>query len=142
MIKKTIILEDRISINNIEYLIEPERTKDINNFKSLLNISTGKSEKEIIDLEENDNLASIIVKDNTTNGLLYYESEKESNQMLFVVNGDEYIIEKTYDEVRVISPNLDELVISKTYYQSEQQIIEIILIHYQTIHLIRKMLVH
>ena len=117
--KKTIILEDRISINNIEYLIEPERTKDINNFKSLLNISTGKSEKEIIDLEENDNLASIIVKDNTTNGLLYYESEKESNQMLFVVNGDEYIIEKTYDEVRVISPNLDELVISKTYYQSD-----------------------
>lgn len=117
--KKLNIIEDRDLINDIEYLIEPERTEDINNFKSLLSISTGKSEKEIIDLEENDNFASIIVKDNTTNGLLYYESGKESNQMLFVVNGDEYIIEKTYDEVRVISPNLDELIISKTYYQGD-----------------------
>ena len=117
--KKQNILEDRALINDTEYLIEPERTEDINNFKSLLSISTGKSEKEVIDLEENNNIASIIVKDNTTNGLLYYESEEDTNQMLFVVNGDEYIVEKTYDEVRVISSNFDELVISKTYYQDD-----------------------
>ncbi len=105
--------------NDKSILIEPNETRNIENFKDILVVSNGNSLKEVI-LEENNEVGcAIITVDIQNDAFIYYEWEDEYAPILIIVNGTKYLLEKELATVSLVSENNDKLVISKTYYENE-----------------------
>ena len=105
--------------NDKSILIEPDETRDIENFKDILVVSNGNSLKEVI-LEENNEVGcAIITGDNQNDAFIYYEWKNEWSPILIIVNGTKFLLEKELATVSLVSENNDKLVVSKTYYENE-----------------------
>lgn len=77
---------------------------------------------ELVDSFADDNMASVISKDYTTNALYYMEGLSNREEALFIVNGMKYIIYTEGEDILLQSENGDVLYLVKTELIDEPQL--------------------